>query len=179
MPKNILEDPKTDKQNETVTARTEKDKKNLVAQLRKTPIVQLACERIGVARATYYRWRADDNIFARAADHAIEGGKFFINDLAESKLIQLIQNNNVTALIYWLKHNHPTYANRIIHEYDLTCEQQSTEEKHAWNNVFLQMLSRRRSPGFTAEETERQIEAEFAEEEKNKKIDAKLKTYQN
>jgi hypothetical protein len=129
----------------TLPATTEKDKKALVVQLRKTPIVQLACERAGVSRATYYRWRADDKIFARAADHAIAGGKFFINDLAESKLLQLIQGNNLTAIIFWLKNNHPIYATRVIHEYDLTCDRFSTEEQHA---AFHAMI-RAREAGIT------------------------------
>lgn len=160
----------------TLPTTTEKDKKALVVQLRKTPIVQLACERVGVARSTYYRWRADDRIFARAADHAIEGGKFFINDLAESKLMQLIQNNNLTAIIFWLKHNHPMYTNRVVHEYDLTCERFSTEEQHS---AFHAMI-RAREAGITKESTgekfKEYMEAEDnlwdSEEENRKKLEA-------
>ena len=141
--------PQTEPRLETVAARIEKDKKALVEQLRKTPIVQLAVERVGVGRSTYYKWRADDDVFATAADEAIEAGKFFINDIAESKLLQLIQNSNLTAIIFWLKSNHPSYTTRCIHEYDLTCPRTSIEQEHREGMLAAYALTERlaqRSP---------------------------------
>lgn len=113
-----------------LAAKTEKQKKALVDQLRRTPIVQVSCERTGIGRATYYQWRKSDRVFARAADKAIQAGEFFINDLAESKLITMIQNGNLTAIIFWLKHNHPKYAvtTRHIHQYELVSDPPSTED---------------------------------------------------
>ena len=49
-----------------------KDKKQLLERLRKTPIVEIACKQVGLPRATYYRWRKDDEAFAEACDEAIE-----------------------------------------------------------------------------------------------------------
>ena len=43
--------------------KTKKDKELILEQLRKTPIVQVACEKTGIARATYYRWRKKDKRF--------------------------------------------------------------------------------------------------------------------
>ncbi len=40
--------------------------------LKKTPIVQVACERSSVGRATYYRWKKDDADFAKQADEALD-----------------------------------------------------------------------------------------------------------
>lgn len=166
-----------DKRAETLAAKTEQNKKLLVSQLRKTPIVQIACEKTNVGRSTYYEWRAEDRIFARAADGAIESGKFFVNDIAESQLIRMIQSGNLGAIIFWLKNNHPSYSNRVIHEYDITCERLSTEEKHAGLLMLSRAISKKITPRLTVDEIKEEIEQEEREEEENKKIDDKLKEY--
>jgi len=133
----------TDKRLETLAVDTEKQKKALIVQLRRTPIVEFACGRAGVGRSTYYKWRAQDKIFARVADSALEAGQFLINDAAESQLIRKIQDGDNTAIIFWLKHNHPKYSTRIIHEYDITCDRMSTEEQHAGLRMLADMASRK------------------------------------
>lgn len=85
----------------------------LLEQLKKTPIVQIACEKAGVGRATYYRWRKEDPEFAKTADEAIYEGSFLVNDMAESQLMSAIRDRNLTAIIFWLKHHHPKYATRV------------------------------------------------------------------
>lgn len=108
------------------------DKAKMLEQLKKTPIVQIACERVGVPRSTYYRWRKGDAEFASDCDTAIAESSGLINDMAESQLITAIKDGNMTAIIYWLKHHHNTYATRIElsgtlkHETEpLTAEQQA------------------------------------------------------
>lgn len=91
----------------------EKQKKLLVEQLRKTPIVQVACQKLGVARATYYRWRGDNPDFAAETDAAIVEGEMMINDLAESQLIAAIQSQNLSAITFWLKHHHGRYGTKV------------------------------------------------------------------
>lgn len=139
---------KEEKRLESLAFETEKQKKALVSQLRKTPIVQLACERTSVGRSTYYQWRARDKIFARAADRALEAGKFFINDLAESKLMRLIQEDNLTAIIFWLKHNHPKYAvtSRFIHEHEVVIDRPSVEENSVAAHEMAKMMARKYTP---------------------------------
>lgn len=95
-----------------IIARLEKGKEVLLEQLLKTPIVQIACEKTGIARSTYYRWLDDDDEFNNKIKEAIRKGKSLINDMAESKLISAIQNGNTTAIIYWLKNNHKGYVER-------------------------------------------------------------------
>jgi Mg/Co/Ni transporter MgtE len=89
------------------------DKKKLLERLHKMPIVEAACKQIGLPRTTYYRWRKDDEAFAIACDEAIEQSAGMINDLAETQLIQAIKEQNMTAIIFWLKHHHSTYRNRL------------------------------------------------------------------
>lgn len=88
------------------------DKQLLVEQLKKTPIIQVVCEKFNISRATFYRWRKDDSNFKKLTDKALKSGKTYINDLAESQLISLIKEKNTTAIIYWLKYNHPNYSDQ-------------------------------------------------------------------
>lgn len=89
------------------------DKKRLLLRLVKTPIVEAACNQANVPRSTYYRWRKDDEAFAEACDEAIEQSSSVVNDLAESQLISAIKDQNMTAVMFWLKHHHRTYRTRI------------------------------------------------------------------
>ncbi len=93
----------------------EKKKLKLLAieQLNKTPIIQVVCEKIGLPRTTFYRWKEKDKKFSEAVDKATFEGRHLINDFAESQLLNAIKNNNLTAIIYWLNHNHKNYANKL------------------------------------------------------------------
>lgn len=94
-------------------SKTEANKRALIEQLRKAPIVQVTCEKTGIGRATYYRWRKDDADFAEASDQALSEGSALINDMAESQLLSAIRDKNLTAIIFWLKHHHKTYETRV------------------------------------------------------------------
>ena len=93
--------------------KTNKTKELLLEQLKKTPIIQVACEKTGVGRATYYRWKHDDVEFFQKAEDALAEGSSLVSDIAESQLMSAIKDKNLTAIIFWLKHHHPTYATKI------------------------------------------------------------------
>lgn len=106
-------------------------KSKLLAELRLTPIVQVACKKANIGRATYYRWRKEDLEFASQADEALEYSASLINDMAESQLISAIKDKNLTAIIFWLKYHHKAYATRVevdgrltMENYQLSPEQQ-------------------------------------------------------
>ena len=120
----------------TKTMKKDKTKEILLEQLRKTPIVQIACEKIGVSRATYYRWRKEDGEFKKATDEAISDGEMLITDMSESQLISLIRDKNFAAIQLWLRHHHPKYTNKVevtgnlnVKEEPLTPEQEELVEK--------------------------------------------------
>lgn len=89
------------------------DKAKLLEHLNRTPVVEIACKRMGIARSTYYRWRKDDEDFALSSDEAIEQSTAMVNDMAESQLISAIKEKNMTAIIFWLKHHHRAYRTRL------------------------------------------------------------------
>ncbi len=97
----------------TITIRQTKQKELLLEQLKKTPVVQVACEKAGVGRATYYRWRKEDPEFTQTSDQALLDGSLLVNDMAESQLMSAIKEKNMTAIIFWLKHHHPAYLTKV------------------------------------------------------------------
>jgi ACT domain-containing protein len=112
-----------------------KDKKLIIAELRKTPIVQIACQKIGTSRTTFYRWKKEDEQFAKEADEALQEGVLLINDAAESQLLSAIKDKNMTAIIFWLKHHHLSYTTKleitsvIKKELELNNEQEQAIQK--------------------------------------------------
>ncbi|MDD5145196.1 MAG: phBC6A51 family helix-turn-helix protein [Candidatus Pacebacteria bacterium] len=117
-----------------IEKRQQKEKQLLLEQLRKTPIIQIACEKAGIGRATYYRWRNEDKEFAQEADKALTEGSLLINDMAESQLLSSIKDKNMTAIIFWLKHHHKAYTDRleistVKQEEPLTTEQEKLIQK--------------------------------------------------
>ena len=103
----------SEKNNKATKKRTAEDKKAVLEQLAKLPIVQVACQKAGICRATYYRWRIEDKQFIEDADEAIEEGVQMINDLSESQLIAAIKNQNFSAVRFWLQNRHRAYTNKV------------------------------------------------------------------
>lgn len=113
-----------------------KDKKQVIDQLKFNPIIQIACQKSGVSRATFYRWRSEDEDFKKQTETAIQDGVLLINDLAESQLLAAIKEQNLTAIIFWLKNHHADYADKIqvntdqkLVESNLTPEEESLVKK--------------------------------------------------
>ncbi len=92
-----------------MSSRRDDSKRKLIAELRKVPLIQIACQRAGVARATYYRWRNEDPDFKAISDEALAEGTDVINDLAESKVIAGINNNDQKYVFFWLNNRHAKY----------------------------------------------------------------------
>lgn len=116
----------------SVEARKAQEQALLLEQFRKLPVVSIACEKTGIGRASYYRWRQEDSAFAAAADEALVDGTNLVSDMAESQLLSQIRDGNLGAVMYWLKHRNPHYNNklevtaRLKHEDDnLTPEQEA------------------------------------------------------
>jgi len=78
-------------------------------QIKTIPNISLACEKIGLSRNTIYRWCKEDPDFKKRLNEALGNGTESVNDLAESKLITLINSGNMQAIKYWLDNNKKTY----------------------------------------------------------------------
>jgi len=115
---------------------TERNKNALLNYLRQMPIVELACKKSGVSRATFYRRRKQDQSFAKLVDEALAEGESFVTDMSESQLITLIKDKNFQAIQLWLRHHHPKYSQKLevsgninIKEEPLSAEQEELVKK--------------------------------------------------
>jgi hypothetical protein len=93
--------------------RIKKQKEDLIDQLKKNPVIQIACEKLDIGRATHYRWYTDDKEYAQAVDTAINEGVSFVAEFAESQLFNAVRNNEPWAIGMVLKAMHPRYKNKI------------------------------------------------------------------
>ena len=104
-------------------------KNAIIEQLRKTPIIQIACEKLNISRMSFYRWKNEDEEFARKIDEALLDGHLLVNDLAESQLISAIKDRNMSAVMSWLKHHHPSYRTKVHIEGTVNTIQELSDEQ--------------------------------------------------
>ena len=126
------------KSKNTIEKRHSKEKDKILEQLKKMPIIQIVCERAGVGRATFYRWRKEDAEFKKATDEAIAEGEMLITDMSESQLISLIRDRNFAAIQLWLRQHHPKYTNKVEIDGHLTCSDEELTPEQA--NIVKQAL---------------------------------------
>lgn len=90
-----------------------KVKDAFLVELRKIPIVQVACEKVGVSRNSVYRWRNEDEEFRKEMEAALADGEALVNDMSESQLLSLIREKNWSAISFWLRHRNPKFRERV------------------------------------------------------------------
>ena len=86
---------------------------SFLVELRKVPIVQVACEVLEVSRNSVYRWRKEDEAFAKAMDEALSEGEKLVNDMTESQLLSLIGEKHWPAISFWLRHRNAKFRDRL------------------------------------------------------------------
>lgn len=117
------------KYQKTIEKRLSIDKRKMLENLKQVPIISVACQKSGIGRSSYYRWKTEDKLFAKEVDKALEEGNQLINDLAESQLINAIKEQNMTGIIWWLRNRHPGYTNRIELTHKAEKEELSPEQE--------------------------------------------------
>ncbi len=85
------------------------EKAKFLAELEEIPIPSVACKRVGISKASVYRWKSDDPKFCKAMEEAISRGRENITDLGEGKLVSLMKDGNFRAIKYWLESNEKRY----------------------------------------------------------------------
>lgn len=90
-----------------------KVKDSFLAELRKIPIIQVACEKVGLSRNSVYRWKNEDKTFYAEIEKALQDGEALVNDMSESQLLIMIKEKNWSAISFWLRHRNPKYRDRV------------------------------------------------------------------
>ena len=102
-----------EKQRQTVNARIKKEKVKFLEILEKNPVIQIALERSGISKATFYRWKDNDKEFAKKVEDALNEGNSLITDIAIAQLIKSIKENNLGAIKFWLQNHSPEYTDKL------------------------------------------------------------------
>jgi len=102
-------------------------KASFIKELEDHPLVERACRKVGVSRATYYRWRQEDSVFRMDVEIAQERGRDKLTDFAESKLLELMNNSHYPSIVYWLSRNSKRYRPQAIKLYVEENDQQRAD----------------------------------------------------
>lgn len=116
--------------------RTKKVEEKFFEELRKVPVVQVACEKTGISRNSIYRWRREDKDFKKNMEKALEDGIAFVNDMSESQLLTLIKEKSFPAIRFWLQHKHSGYKNKL----EITNSQDSEELTSSQEKIVKKAL---------------------------------------
>lgn len=98
-------------------------------EMRKIPIVTVACEKVGISRNTIYKWLKDDPEFKEKFDAASIDGIEHINDLSENQLLQLIKEKKISAIRLWLTNNHQRFSTKSVKNTEVVDKELSEEQK--------------------------------------------------
>jgi len=119
----------------------ERTKDLLLEQVCKIPIIQVACEKIGVARATVYRWKTEDEPFRTKLEQALAEGEALINDMGESQLLSLMKEKSWPAISFWLRHRNPKFRERLEVTTNVKSQDALSEEQQAIVQEALRLAS--------------------------------------
>ncbi len=100
--------------------RSHEDKERFLQELSDIPLVSVVCKRIGISKATIYRWKDKDKKFEKRLGVALKQGRGGINDLAEGQVVTLIKKGDFRASKFWLENNNSRYIKprpKIDHHY--------------------------------------------------------------
>lgn len=100
--------------------------------LERTPIVESACLKLGIARSTFYRW-LEDAEFKKKVDQSLERGRSVVDDVAESHLVSNVKDGNIGAVKFWLTNNNPRYKKKMqIIKQQMTPVSEEIIEHYLW-----------------------------------------------
>lgn len=152
-------------------------KNKLLDQLRRVPIVEAACQKAGISRQTFYRWKFEDQGFAKEVEKAIDDGRMLVSDLSESQVLSMIRDKNWQAISFWLKHHHPSYKTRIQIEGSLQMPQEElTPEQEELVKEALRLASLSASDSENGTENANSLPGSADKKVNNNKIHEKENT---
>jgi len=94
-------------------AKKNKIKNTFLEELKRVPIILVACERSGISRNSVYRWKKEDKDFSKSMDEALAEGEALVNDMSESQLLTLIKEKKWQAISFWLRHRNPRFREKL------------------------------------------------------------------
>lgn len=128
---------------DTIKARQNKLKEAFLEQLKRTPTIETACQKVGVTRATVYRWLNGNKKFEKLVDEALVEGRTFMSDIAENQLFSLIGDKKIEAIRLYLSTHNARYSNKIELSGSVSKDEPLTKEQKKLIHEALKLSSLR------------------------------------
>lgn len=90
----------------------------LAEEVEKTPVIQVACDKFGISRNTFYRWMKEDKKFLIRINEAMSLGNGLVSDVAISNVLEGIKRKDAMYTKYWLSHRHPDFRRPFVFKVD-------------------------------------------------------------
>lgn len=84
-------------------------KKRFIEEIKKSPVIEVVCQRLNISRQTFYVWISKDTNFKQQVELAKQEGIDLANDIGETNTLNDMKAGDKTATMFWLRHNHPRY----------------------------------------------------------------------
>lgn len=110
-----------------------------IEQLKEMPLVTYTCQKYGIPKSTFYKWKLIDEDFKIQVENSINIGRETVNDIAISQLLKKINNGETVPIIFWLKNNSPMFNEKITLEIKNNKQGLSTEEIQAVTKALSTM----------------------------------------
>lgn len=88
-------------------------RKNFLEELKKIPVIQVACERTGISRMTYYRWTKQSKTFKKEVEEAMKVGNEVVCDVAETQILNLVKDGEFGAAKFLLQSLSKKYSAKV------------------------------------------------------------------
>lgn len=128
---------------DTITARQNKLREAFLEQLKRTPTIETACQKVSVSRATVYRWINGNKSFEKKVDEALTEGRTFMSDIAENQLFSLIGEKKIEAIRLYLSTHNARYSNKLEVSGSVSRDEPLTKEQKKLIREALKLSSLR------------------------------------
>ena len=98
--------------------KTKKLLNKLAEEVEKTPVIQIACDKFGISRNTFYRWMKEDKKFLIRINEAMSLGNGLVSEVAISNVLEGIKRKDAMYTKYWLSHRHPDFRRPFVFKVD-------------------------------------------------------------
>jgi hypothetical protein len=114
-------------------------RKNFLEELKKIPVIQVACERTGISRMTYYRWIKQSKTFKKDVEEAIKVGNEVVCDVAETQLLNLVKDGEFGAAKFVLQSLSKKYSSKVEVKHKVVQDELTDEEKQSVQEAIIKL----------------------------------------
>ncbi|MFA6515323.1 MAG: hypothetical protein WCT42_03610 [Candidatus Paceibacterota bacterium] len=90
--------------------RTNNEKQRFLETLEEVPLISIAAKRMGISKATIYRWKSRSPNFSEQIEKALAKGRDIVNDSVEGRIITQAKNGDFKSQKLWLENNCSRYV---------------------------------------------------------------------